>query len=207
MLTRHAFSFAAGIVVGSVITYGLTQAFNQASSPVAVAPESKSVAKSKESLKRGDTFTGTLKSIYDGDTFRMENDGMVYNIRVWGIDAPELKQTCRQDSKIVACGKMAKAALEKILQQGPIICEHRGMHQQRIISTCMVGGQDISASLIRQGLALEDQDNTKGRYGSDESYAKDKKLGLWSMTFEQPAHWRACNMPIPKNLRRPANCS
>lgn len=208
---KCAFCFAAGIIVGSVATYSLTPLFQQAASPPAPSlPEIQQSAPAPQheaALKRGDLFTGTFKSIYDGDTFRIADGEKIYNIRVWGIDAPELKQACQQDSKTIACGKMAKDALEKILHQGSITCTYQGVHRDRIISTCTVNGNDVSASLIRQGLALEDKGHTKGRYNSDEAYARNNKLGLWNMTFDQPSHWRACNLPIAKDLRRPADCS
>lgn len=206
---KNAFCFATGIIIGSVVTYNITPIFQKTSAPSA-APMTVPPAATpqrQDPAKRGDIFSGKLKSVYDGDTFRIFEGEKVYKIRVWGIDAPELKQTCQKETETVACGKETKAALQKILEQGIVTCEYQATHRDRLVAICFVNGQDISANLIRQGLAIEDKGITKGKYSSYENDAKNKKLGLWGMSFDKPAHWRACNLPIAKDLRRPADCA
>ena len=70
-------------------------------------------------------ITGTVTAVHDGDTFTI--DGTT-KIRVFGIDAPELRQACRVDaihapgpSPCVPCGEDARRALDKLIL-GKVTC-------------------------------------------------------------------------------------
>ena len=67
------------------------------------------------------SFADNLK-IVDGDTIVLNGE----KIRLSGIDAPELKQTCRKDEQKVFCGKFAKMLLIKKIGNGTPKCISEG---------------------------------------------------------------------------------
>ena len=67
------------------------------------------------------SFADNLK-IVDGDTIVLNGE----KIRFSGIDAPELKQTCRKDEQKVFCGKFAKMLLIKKIGNGTPKCISEG---------------------------------------------------------------------------------
>ena len=68
-------------------------------------------------------------SAADGDSFHAGAD----HVRLWGIDAPELAQTClRPDGRRWACGQAAKAAMAGMLAGGPLDCQARGRDRYNV---------------------------------------------------------------------------
>ena len=58
-------------------------------------------------------ISGTAKVI-DGDSIKIRN----HRIRLLGIDAPELKQLCKdQNNKTYACGKASKIFLKSFIEE------------------------------------------------------------------------------------------
>lgn len=144
--------------------------------------------------------TGTAQ-VHDGDTLRING----HSIRIWGIDAAELKQTCTQGGSVVPCGLMAREALERLVKGQTVTCIAKGKSYQRIVAQCYAGGRDIAAAMTRLGMAHDDVRYSRGYYADDEAAAKEVRAGWWAMTFEIPARWRACHLPQRKNSR-PASC-
>ena len=61
--------------------------------------------------------------IVDGDTIHIGKT----KIRLHGIDAPEMKQTCRTSKgKEQMCGVLAKQALEKLVRGQDVTCKGDG---------------------------------------------------------------------------------
>ena len=44
--------------------------------------------------------------------------------------------------------------------------------------------------MVRNGYAFDFKKYSKNKYAKDEKYAKDNKLGFWTMNFEYPWVWR-----------------
>jgi endonuclease YncB( thermonuclease family) len=44
--------------------------------------------------------------------------------------------------------------------------------------------------MVRNGYAFDYKKYSKNKYAKDEKYAKDNKLGFWTMKFEYPWVWR-----------------
>lgn len=55
--------------------------------------------------------------IIDGDTIVISGE----RIRLHGIDAPELKQTCKGKEQL--CGQLAKQTLEKFVRGQEVVCK------------------------------------------------------------------------------------
>jgi endonuclease YncB( thermonuclease family) len=133
-------------------------------------------------LQPEDVVAG-LASAVDGDSLRL--DGR--DIRIAGIDAPELAQTCLgEGNRPYACGEVARRALAEFVGARLVTCRISGRDQyRRNLASCEVGGEDIGAALVSRGYAL-----AYGRYETEEAAAREKKLELWSGSFERPSQWR-----------------
>ena len=137
-------------------------------------------------LLREETAAGHAYAI-DGDTLELAGTRM----RLAGIDAPELHQTCMRDGQSWDCGIAARRALAAALRSGPVTCTHRRSDKYgRPLARCMVDGQDIAALLVAQGLALSYLDT---RYQPQEAVARAERRGLWASRFERPVEYRAAH--------------
>ena len=131
------------------------------------------------------SLANNLKVI-DGDTIVLNGE----KIRFSGIDTPELKQTCLKDNEKVGCGILAKKLLvKKIGSSTPICIGKKKDFYKRTLAECFVNGESLSKFLVRSGYAFAYRKYST-KFIEDENYAKTKKLGMWSMTFQYPWDFR-----------------
>ena len=139
--------------------------------------------------------TGTA---IDGRPRVIDGDSLVIGtsrIRLFGIDAPEGRQRCRDaQGRSYACGETAKRALASLIGGGAVSCTPVGVSHDRSVAVCTVNGRDLSEAQVRAGHALELRQHSRGRYNSAEREARDARRGLWAGDFERPAEWRRTNM-------------
>lgn len=126
--------------------------------------------------------------VVDGDSLEVRGQ----RIRLFGIDAPEGRQECRNASgQPYACGDVARDALSDLIGRSSVLCERRDTDRYgRWVSDCFVGSVNLNQALVRQGHAVAYARYTK-KYVADEAHARSEKLGLWSGQFERPSKWRA----------------
>ncbi|HHB83421.1 MAG TPA: thermonuclease family protein [Devosia sp.] len=119
----------------------------------------------------------------DGDSLRLGEE----RIRILGIDAPELDQTCtNQSGTDWACGRASKEYLVQALARGPVKCIWDARDKYgRILATCDIDGQDIGAMMIKAGMAVSYYD-----YRAEETVARSQHVGIWSGDFLTPRQWR-----------------
>lgn len=154
---------------------------------------------------KGDAVTGRAQ-VHDGDTLRLRYCGRQVSMRIQGIDAPELKQTCSKGGVKVDCGIIARDRLAALVAQTDITCTVMATDKyKRPVATCLANGQDVARTLVREGLAWEYKKFSGGAYSADEEYAASRGLGLWGMESDMPEHYRACTLPRGKRPR-PKDC-
>ena len=125
--------------------------------------------------------------VIDGDGFSLHGQ----SVRLWGIDAPELDQTCDRAGETYPCGLQARDALKTALRGAVPRCESVNRDQHgRTIARCSVAGDDLAGSLVRQGWALDWPRYSGGAYAADQDAAKSARRGMWSGEFVQPWQWR-----------------
>ena len=120
--------------------------------------------------------------VTDGDSLRVRD----VEIRLKGIDAPEMRQTCVRAGQPYRCGEVAKRALEAKIAGGPVACRIEGRDRYgRSLARCRVADQDLGAWLVREGLAVGYRD-----YEPEEAAARRRGTGLWAGEFQRPSVWR-----------------
>ena len=125
--------------------------------------------------------------VIDGDTIHIGSK----KYRFSGIDTPEMKQTCKKDNQIVMCGVIAKNALVKKINKQQVNCKEEEIDRyKRIVAECFVNNESLSKYLVRNGHAVAYRRYSM-KFVEDEDYAKQNKLGLWSMNFDYPWDYRA----------------
>ncbi|ELW4533865.1 thermonuclease family protein [Campylobacter upsaliensis] len=124
-------------------------------------------------------LTGKVSKVIDGDTIELlakTSKTNPYNhiaklkIRLYGIDAPELKQ---------AYGKEAKEYLSALVlkQEVSLIIENKDKYD-RFVGTLFLKGQDINKEMVKNGYAHAYESFSK-KYLAEQADAKMFKLGLW----------------------------
>ena len=129
----------------------------------------------------------------DGDTIRAAN-GAEY--RLFGIDAPELAQTCTEaNGKTWLCGRAAKAKLTTLMKGGNVNCKSRATDRfGRIVAVCSAAGvPDLGEAMVRDGYAIDLGGAAGNPYRDAEAEAQTAKRGIWRGTFERPSDWRLAN--------------
>lgn len=127
--------------------------------------------------------------IIDGDSLEIGGQ----RIRLHGIDAPELVQTCLDRSgRPFPCGERAREALNEIVGMAALRCIRVGEDRfQRILARCRLpDGSDVGATLIRQGWAVAYHGDGGEEYRAAEIEAARRRTGLWSGRFDRPEAWR-----------------
>jgi endonuclease YncB( thermonuclease family) len=126
--------------------------------------------------------------VVDGDTLVHGGE----RIRLTGIDAPELAQTCRDgQARAWSCGQAAKERLAALVSQGGVSCSARGKDRyHRTLAICSAGGvADVGAALVRGGYAVNYNRYTSD-YAGAEQEARAARRGIWQGEFERPESWR-----------------
>ena len=123
------------------------------------------------------------QSMVDGDTLKL--GGITY--RLWGIDAPELAQTCPDGWP---AGRMAATRLQALTAGRSVVCQEKDRDRYgRTVAICRASGEDVGAILVREGLAW-----AFVRYSSDyvrqEGQAKDDRLGVHAHGCTPAWEWR-----------------
>ncbi|WP_270992026.1 thermonuclease family protein, partial [Campylobacter upsaliensis] len=124
-------------------------------------------------------LTGKVSRVIDGDTIELlaktSKTNPYYHIaklkiRLYGIDAPELKQ---------AYGKEAKEFLSALVlkQEVSLIIENKDKYD-RFVGTLFLKGQDINKEMVKNGYAHAYESFSK-KYLAEQADAKMFKLGLW----------------------------
>ena len=124
--------------------------------------------------------------VVDGDTIYLNGE----KIRFTGIDTPELNQTCIKEGVINSCGVTAKEILIEKIADNKVECISEGKDQyKRTLAECFVNDESLSRYLVRSGYAFAYRKYSK-KFIPDEDYAKDNKIGMWSMDFDYPWDYR-----------------
>jgi len=142
-------------------------------------------------IAQTDTLSG-LADVIDGDTIRIDD---VY-VRLFGIDAPESEQTCKdRQGELYRCGLLATAVLEEEVGGRSVTCfPIETDHYDRTVATCEVAGRDLGDAMVRRGYAIAYL-RYSSKYEDAEIEARTAKRGIWQGAFQEPERWRREHLP------------
>lgn len=135
--------------------------------------------------------------VIEGDVLEINGT----RIRIFGIDAPELDQTCKLPSgRVAECGKLAITQVQDILGAGgDVRCvpvgEGEGDSEAEgqdglILATCYdPGGTDMGWNMVYTGWAMAYAPHTADYSGVEEA-ARAAKRGMWRSEITPPWEWR-----------------
>lgn len=140
-------------------------------------------------------------SVVDADTIRLGGE----TVRLFGIDAPEVDQTCRrQDGTVWRCGAWARDEARRLFERRRAACAARERDRYgRIVATCTVEGRDMGEVLVSNGLArayLRFSD----RYAEVEKAAVVAGRGIFGSDMASPEAHRA--QAQPARQQPPGGC-
>lgn len=152
----------------------------------AAEPDAEQLVAAESAAIQPEALTGRA-SVIDGDTLDLAGR----RIRLWGVDAPESRQTCTQAGVPWRCGQQAANALDAWLGARPVACVEIDKDQYgRSVSRCTVGGEDVGRWLVINGWAVEYADYSDGRYAGAQRQAERVHAGIHDSVFTEPAQWR-----------------
>ncbi|MBX3596318.1 MAG: thermonuclease family protein [Rhizobiaceae bacterium] len=121
-------------------------------------------------------------TVNDGDSLTLNGQ----RIRLRGIDAPELAQTCSAGGRQYPCGRRSKEALQELVRGKKVECTGAELDKyQRLLAICSVGSMEVNSAMVASGWAL-----SYGQYGAEEANARKQKIGVWAGQFERPRTYR-----------------
>jgi len=139
--------------------------------------------------------------VIDGDSISIRQE----SIRLHGIDAPEIRQICRnKNNKPYMCGMIAKDTLKNFIEihssgghhQKKVYCYYSERDRyKRIIGKCYVGKDsefNLNHEMVISGQAVAYTKYSKD-YIEAENTAKAKGRGIWQGKFDLPEEWRRKN--------------
>jgi len=146
--------------------------------------------------QREQTVVSGAFFVIDGDTLSI--DGR--RLRLAGIDAPELSQTCERRGGMWDCGREARRVLAGLRgDAGATRCSGNRMDRyQRLLVYCQNGPLDINAEMVLRGMAV-----AYGDFAAQERAAKAGRIGIWSGPVERPQDWRQRQGIIDDGALRP----
>ncbi len=124
--------------------------------------------------------------VHDGDTLTVAGR----RIRLHGVDAPELDQTCQRDGVAWPCGRDAAFTLGQRVAGRLVSCRTIEPDRfGRLVAHCTVEGESLNRWLVREGWAVAYRRYSHA-YVLDEWIARWHGRGLWAGSFERPEDWR-----------------
>jgi len=108
-------------------------------------------------------------------------------VRLFGMSAPDLKETCEVHDAQIKCGIVAWAELIKLADGQLVSCDKEelpadapGAADKSVeFGTCYIGETDLNEAMVRSGWANAVPEQTD-RYEVDEADAKESGRGLWA---------------------------
>lgn len=131
------------------------------------------------------SFAG-LATVVDGDTLHVGTE----RVRLFGIDAPELSQSCDAGTSKTACGQLAARWLRARVQGRTVRCSAVDTDRYgRIVARCSIDGADLGQTIVDAGWATAYRKYSL-RYIDAEQRARTARRGIWAFGFERPEAYR-----------------
>lgn len=125
----------------------------------------------------------------DGDTLDLTG----VRVRLFGVDAVELGQTCERGGESWRCGEAARAQLSELVAGQTVVCEQRDVDRYgRMVAVCKAGRVDLAQAMAWAGYAVALMDFSEA-YAPAVEAARAQNAGIWGAHFVEPREWRAAH--------------
>jgi len=139
-----------------------------------------------QGVEPGQSFTGKITSVIDGDTYKVDRPvGPVVKVRLWGVDAPEFDQPFGVEARDAAIGYISRKTVgvqvEDMNRYG------------RAVARVKVRGGNLGRMLVRRGLAWHYREYAPNatELRRLQRQARNASRGLWSQASPVPPwEWR-----------------
>jgi len=135
-----------------------------------------------------------LAEVIDADILKFGEQRVI----LWGIDAPERRQTCQLNGETWGCYDVAFRHLQLLAGRGEVVCYFHGEPDPfgRRFGVCESGGEDLNAEMVKAGLALAYAAESDA-YLEAMAEAITAGIGLWQVgaQFEEPWEFRRRETP------------
>lgn len=122
-------------------------------------------------------------TVTDGDSLVLSGK----RIRLHGIDAPELRQSCADGWP---AGALARAALAAVIDRRPVECSPVTLDRYgRTVARCTAGGRDLGAAMVAAGMAYAFT-RYSVEYEPQERAARARGLGVHVHPCGRPEAYR-----------------
>ena len=150
------------------------------------SPRRRTTTRSQPTPSSPKIITGQA-SVIDGDTIDIRGT----RIRLHGIDAPESRQSCRDNrGATYRCGQRAAMALSGKIRRQTMSCQRTDTDRYgRTVAVCWLKAENVNAWMVREGWAIAYR-RFSNDYVLHEDAAKRAKRGVWSGKFMTPEGWR-----------------
>ncbi len=146
-------------------------------------------------LKNNQTQTFEVLKVYDGDTIQVKGLGLVFKIRMVGIDAPEIGYRGEPSQ---AFSQKSKRYLQSLVDKKRVRLTSHGIGgYNRQLAEIFVNDINVNLEIIRAGLAEVYQGKRPKTlksevYLQEEKKAKKARIGMWvqSSSYQSPRQWR-----------------
>lgn len=141
--------------------------------------------------------------VLDGDTIDLAGT----RVRLEGIDAPEIGQTCvRHGGGSWPCGTAAAEALKRLIGGAQVTCSPQGLDTYgRVLGICRIGGRDIGDEMVRNGLAWAFV-KYSASYVNSEAEARLARRGVWQAPTQAAWDYRERQWASAES-EAPAGCA
>jgi endonuclease YncB( thermonuclease family) len=146
-------------------------------------------------------FAGQFKvtRVYDGDTFKATGHDIEVNVRLVGVDSPEIKKGKHKPGQ--PFGQKAKKLLTRMVLNKQVFIKGYGLGPyNRILAVVYVDRKNVNLELVKAGLAEVYQGKPPrgfdlSPYLTVEAQAKSQRRGMWSLgdKYISPKDWRKMN--------------
>lgn len=128
------------------------------------------------------TATGTVLSITDGDTLRLDLEGSELRVRLTGIDTPEVYP------EVECFGPEAEQLLRELAPVGSTLrveydLDPRDAYDRELLYLYTADGTFVNLEIVARGAAeavlFEPNDRYWDQLRAAEQAARDARLGLW----------------------------
>lgn len=131
-----------------------------------------------------------LPFVADGDTLGFGER----RVRLYGIDAPELDQTCDLLGRQVPIGQWAARTLHRLIGRDEVVCYPLTRPTNwHVVGRCHTATiPDLGRAMVEAGFAWDFRRQSHGIYEDDEASARTGKLGVWAgkAACQPPWRWR-----------------